>query len=203
MNLHVPGPVTQKTTQAAEGLPRWKWSVAEIIRMVEAGIIREHERFELIGGEIVPMSPKGVFHETVKKQLNKFWSKFLPPDIDILTETTLCISAHDYLEPDFVFWPSSIPIKDLAPKDILLLVECADSSLAYDLGRKALIYASIGIREYWAIDAKAMVTHVHHLGTGDTYPEPIRVPHTDLLTPGLLPTLAVRLADVGLTPSAE
>lgn len=38
------------TTQAAEGMPRRAWSVAEIEAMVAAGIIPEDERFELIGG---------------------------------------------------------------------------------------------------------------------------------------------------------
>jgi hypothetical protein len=45
------------TTQAAEGLPRRRWSVAEIREMVAKGIILEDERFELTGGEVVPMSP--------------------------------------------------------------------------------------------------------------------------------------------------
>ena len=39
--------------------------------MVEAGIIDEDERFELIGGEVVPMSPKGARHEMVKIELNE------------------------------------------------------------------------------------------------------------------------------------
>ncbi len=76
----------------------------------------------------------------------------------------------------------------------------ADSSLSYDLGRKAQIYASLGIRDYWAINAVKMITHVHRLGDGDTYPDPVVVPHTGILTPQLLPALAVRLADLGLEP---
>ncbi len=55
------------TTQAAEGLPRRRWTVAQIEEMVAKGIILEDERFELIGGEIVPMSPKGIRHELVKR----------------------------------------------------------------------------------------------------------------------------------------
>ena len=54
------------TTQAAEGLPRRPWTVAEIEAAVAAGIIDEDERFELLGGEVVPMSPKGARHELVK-----------------------------------------------------------------------------------------------------------------------------------------
>ena len=57
------------TTQAAEGLTRRRWTVAEIEAMTRAGILDEDERFELIGGEIVPMSSKGIQHETLKNRL--------------------------------------------------------------------------------------------------------------------------------------
>ena len=53
----------QMPTQSAEGLPRRRWSVAEIRAMTEAGIIDHDERFELIGGEAVPMNPKGIKHD--------------------------------------------------------------------------------------------------------------------------------------------
>jgi hypothetical protein len=46
-------------TQAAEGLSRRAFTVAEVERMVEVGLISPDERLEIIGGEIVPMSPKG------------------------------------------------------------------------------------------------------------------------------------------------
>ena len=68
MNVHVSRPAVPATL-TAEGLPRRRWSVADIERMQDAGIIDRHERFELIGGEIVPMASKGVPHETVKKEL--------------------------------------------------------------------------------------------------------------------------------------
>ena len=69
--------------------------------MQDAGIIDRRERFELIGGEIVPMAAKGVPHETVKMELNRFWTKAVPAELNILTETTLHISQRDFLEPDF------------------------------------------------------------------------------------------------------
>ena len=40
------------------------------------------------------------------------------------------------------------------------MVEIADSSLRYDIGRKAALYASFGIRELWAIDAVRLTTCV-------------------------------------------
>ena len=59
MNTHFRPPGTPVSTRAAEGLERRVWTVAEIEAMVAAGIIDEDERFELIDGEVVPMSPKG------------------------------------------------------------------------------------------------------------------------------------------------
>ena len=46
-------------TRAAEGLPRRSFSVTEIRRMVETGIIPEDESFELIEGEVVPLAAMG------------------------------------------------------------------------------------------------------------------------------------------------
>ncbi|HEY8065561.1 MAG TPA: hypothetical protein VIF40_12680 [Methylosinus sp.] len=54
MNPHLRPTGLPLETQVAEGLPRRCRSVAEMVR---AGIIDEDER---IGGEVAPMSPKGV-----------------------------------------------------------------------------------------------------------------------------------------------
>jgi hypothetical protein len=53
-------------TRAAEGLDRRAFTVSEVLRMQEAGIFGERERFELIEGEIVRMQAKGPLHETLK-----------------------------------------------------------------------------------------------------------------------------------------
>jgi hypothetical protein len=46
------------TTRAVDDMPRRRWTVAEIEEMVRVGVIDEDERFELIEGDVVPMSPK-------------------------------------------------------------------------------------------------------------------------------------------------
>jgi Uma2 family endonuclease len=201
MNSHAPRPTVQ-TTQAAEGLPRRRWTVAEIFQLVETGIIPEHERFELIGGEIVPMAAKGVSHETVKMELNRFWGKAMPDGVAWLTETTLHINDHEFLEPDFIFWPRSVAVKDVTPDCLLLVVEVADSSLTFDLGRKAKIYEQLAICDYCAIKAKTLVTYVHRLGSDGKYLPAVAVSHTEQLTPLHLPALAITLAHLGLQPMA-
>jgi hypothetical protein len=64
-----------RTTAAAEGMARRAFTVAELEAMTEAGILLGDERIELIGGDVVPMSPKGDQHEIVKVALSHYWAR--------------------------------------------------------------------------------------------------------------------------------
>ena len=77
-----------RTTQAAEGLLRRPFSVAEIDAMVAAGIMDEGERVELIGGELVPMTAKGIRHERLKTFIMMELARKLPEDLAFTPETT-------------------------------------------------------------------------------------------------------------------
>ena len=68
MNDHLPSP-RREPTQAAEGMPRWRWTLAEFERFIELGILTEDDRVELIGGEIVPMASKGIAQRDCARRL--------------------------------------------------------------------------------------------------------------------------------------
>jgi Uma2 family endonuclease len=161
MNAPLRHPSMSATTQAAEGLMRRRWSVAEIEEMVRLGILAEDERFELIGGEVVPMSPKGLRHERLKHALAKFWMRRLPVGVEVIQETTFRMDKDTFVEPDFVFFRAAEGLANLSPATALLAVEVADSSLEYDLKRKTRIYAAHDVREVWVVDAETLETHVH------------------------------------------
>ena len=187
------------TTQAAEGLPRRRFSVAEIGAAVAAGIIREEERFELIGGEAVPMASRGLRHELVKMALQQHWFPLvLDTSTDLITETTLRVGEDGFYEPDFLFWPRSIPLKDVAAASALLIVEVADSSLGYDLGAKALAYASLGLPELWVINAQTLATTVHHKPGPAGYAEVREAGPGERREPMHAAHLAVRLGTLDL-----
>lgn len=183
---------------AAEGLPRRPFTVAELERMVEAGILAEDERIELIGGEVVPMSPKGNHHEVLKTNLTIHWSRLLPPDLMLAQETTFRLDADSYLEPDFVFYPRASGIRGLAPDTARLVVEIADSSLVYDLGLKAGVYARFGIAELWVMNAVTLQTRIHRDPTPTGYRTIADLPPTSRLEPLAGPSLSVTLADLDL-----
>ncbi len=161
MNQPFRSPDLSMTTQAAEGLPRRRWSVAEIEEATRLGVFDEDERFELIGGEIVPMNAKGIHHEILKVALNLHFASIRPSQIIFAQETTFRLNEDSFVEPDFIFLRKSDGVANLNPRTALLAIEVADSSLRWDLGRKARIFADFGIPELWVIDAVSRTIHVH------------------------------------------
>lgn len=191
-----------ETTQAAEALPRRPWRRAEIEAMVKAGIIDEDERFELIGGEVVPMSPKGARHEMVKMVLNEHLMVSRPADVSIIPETTLWLDDINFVEPDFCVFPRSIAPGDQRGHDVLLAIEVADTSLRYDLGRKIGIYAAHGVAEVWVVNADTLPTRVHRaLGAEGYRVIEDRGPAEELAAARV--GIRVSLAALGLAPKAE
>ncbi len=189
-----------RVTSAAEGLPRRRFTVAEVEAMVAAGVMEEDERVELIGGELVPMSPKGNHHEVMKAALLRRWYRMAPDDLDLVPETTFRLSEDTYLEPDVVIYPRESGIRGLAADNVLLVVEIADLSLRYDIGRKAALYASFGIRELWVIDAVRLTTRVFREPAADGYRNASDFGPSDRLVPLIAPeAFSLRLDELELS----
>ncbi len=186
--------MTVHVTQAAEGLPRRPFTIADVERMVEIGVIGRDERFELIGGEIVPMSPKGIRHERLKQWLATWLYTNLTPDYQVIPETTFRLSDDTYLEPDFIVYGKDTDLADLRGDTCLLAIEIADSSLAYDLGHKPAIYAGFGVREMWVIDVRSLQTHVHRDPTPTGYRTVFQRSPEDRLTALAIPGHVLMLA---------
>jgi Uma2 family endonuclease len=188
-----------RSTQAAEGMPRRRFTVAELEAMVAAGILDEDERIELIGGEAVPMSPKGSHHEILKNALTHYWASHLRAGLTFATETTFRLTPDTYLEPDFVFYDKTTGIKGLNASTAHFVAEIADSSFSYDIGRKAALYASFGIPELWVIHAVRLETRIHRKPSITGYQDLIDLPSDQELAPAFAPELAVTLSQLELS----
>ena len=187
-------PINSRVTQAAEGLPRRRFTVAEVETMAAMGFMQEDERIELIGGELVPMSPKGNRHEVVKTALLRHWYRVAPEDCELTPETTFRLSEDTYLEPDVVIYRRAVGLASLSGPSALLVVEIADSSLRYDSGRKAALYASFGVRELWVINAVSLSLRVFRDPSPDGYRAIADFGASDLATPMAAPqAFALRL----------
>lgn len=173
-----------------------RWTLAEFERLTELGILTEDDRVELIGGELVPMSPKGNRHERVCGAIHNWLRRHLPGDIDYHPEPGWRVDADNYFEPDFLVGPAGFDRTSIPAEDVLLLIEVAHSSLAFDTTTKADQYASLGVREYWVVDAVSLATRVHRGPSATGYTDVRTIPANEPLTALLIPSLTVRLADL-------
>jgi Uma2 family endonuclease len=196
--IFTPPPYQRPTTRAADGLSRWRWTVAEIEKMAEDGYFREDERFELVGGEIVPMSPKGIRHEAIRSMLAYHFTRQAPDGLFVVSEPQFNLADDTYLNPDNLVRPIAIPMAKVRGRDALLVVEVADTSLRYDLNAKAPIYAAYGIPEYWVINAGTLTTMVHRRPSGKVWDFVDEVAPGDTLTASLAPALSMSLGALDL-----
>jgi Uma2 family endonuclease len=189
-------------TRAADGLPRRAFTVEDIDRMIEAGVIGENERFELIEGDFVMMSAKHAGHDRIKHALTMALVRASPKDVYVGVEASLQLAPDILVEPDITVISRSVYKVDPKtfvqprPEDLLLLIEIAASSLSYDRGVKARLYARLGIREFWVIDANEQVTWIYTGPTGDGWSSISKRATNDLLTTSVLPNFAIKLSEI-------
>ena len=72
--------------------------------------------------------------------------------------------------------------------------------MAYDTGRKARIYAGLGLREYWVVNANTLATTIHLQPGPDGYADVAEHTRDKRIVPHLVRELALAFADLGLKP---
>ena len=174
-----------------------RWTTAELIARIEAGLLDPDEEFELIHGEVVPMSPEGRFDLNLRQDLSHFLNRKLLKGIRVDGETQFNLAPDTYRKPDILLRHATISAYDVRGPDALLVVEISDSSLGTDLRSKASFYASYGVREYWVIAART-VTWLYRGPSAGGYAEVREVAPHQMLVPLLVPALAFQLDQVGM-----
>lgn len=129
------------------------WTREEYYKMVEAGVLRPDERVELIGGRIVAMSPQNSPHFTAVCLAEDVLRTAFGPGYVVRVQGPLDVSPSSQPEPDIAVVQGHV--RDYArahPTTALLVVEISESTLAFDRGEKASLYASAGVPEYWVVN---------------------------------------------------
>ncbi len=133
--------------------------------MVEAGILAENARVELIGGVLVEMSPTGPTHEDLVEWLNRHFVLAPAGRFRVRVQSTL-LTPWGFFQPD-VFVLEDGPRGQL-PVAALLVVEVSDTTLRHDLWKTAT-YAAMGVPEYWIVDVNRNDVLVHRLPRDESY----------------------------------
>lgn len=124
---------------------------AEYDLMIKSGVFNEDDHIELLNGVIIEKMPKGTKHSSANDRAARVFYKTLDENVIIRNQNPIWLDEFSEPEPDIVLamknageYENSHP----TPKDILLILEIADSTLAYDRNTKSLAYARAGIRQY-------------------------------------------------------
>ncbi|MBI2940254.1 MAG: Uma2 family endonuclease [Chloroflexi bacterium] len=130
-----------------------RWTREEYHRLAEVGVLHEDDPVELIEGEIVEMAPQGLPHATGILLADEALGNLFGSDYTVRPQLPLALGQFSEPEPDVAVVPGGP--RDHAtshPTSALLVVEIADTSLAYDRDTKGSLYARASIPEYWIVD---------------------------------------------------
>jgi Uma2 family endonuclease len=181
---------------------RRAFSSQDVRCMVDAGVLAEDERIELIGGDLLVMAAKGYAHELIKQALVRAFVRAVSDEIVVGVEMTIEFSRDVLVEPDIVIFPrdrmrkSDAGFVQLEGGDCQLIVEVAVSSLNYDKELKAQVYAGLGVREFWVVDASERVTWIHTGPSPEGWSSVVKRAAGDTLTTPAVPKFAIRLGDI-------
>jgi len=169
-------------------------SLEEYERMAAAGGFGQR-RLEYIRGEVREMSPKGDRHEDMVDCLEE-WSHEVVrgKPVRVRVQNSIRLSGILTLpEPDLA-WVVRRRYSRRKPEasDVYLLIEVAETSLDYDLGEKAKLYAEAGICDYWVVDVAAPRIVVHRHPTGTQYRDIQSVFGNQEIRPLAFPEIALR-----------
>lgn len=129
-------------------------SIVDYHKMAAIDILPD-QGIELIEGEIIEMSPIGGKHITAVNRLNHFLSLLLENKAIVSVRNPIIIGDFSEPQPDISllkyrsdFYGGKTP----EANDVLLVIEVADTSLAYDREIKLPLYADSGIPEFWLVN---------------------------------------------------
>jgi Uma2 family endonuclease len=164
------------------------------------GAFEQFSKTELIEGVIYAMQGQHRPHAYAKtelafrlrEQLKEMGSELTP-----LVEATVEMGRLNAPEPDISLTSEARGAGYMPLSSVALAVEISDSSAAFDLSKKALLYAQQGIPEYWVVDLPAKVIHQLSSPNEHGYGHRAVVPFGDVIASVTIFGLTVPTHDLG------
>lgn len=147
----------------AEPLRVYPLTVDDYHAMAEAGILEEDARVELIDGQLVEKMPIGPDHIRIVNTLTELAIRRAADRVEVSIQNPVRLGRYTEPEPDVVLLRrdrdrTRIP----EPDDVLLLIEVADSSVAFDRAVKLPRYAKAGVPEVWIVNVPDACVECYH-----------------------------------------
>ncbi len=138
-----------------------RWTRAEYDRLVDLGML-DREPVELIGGHLVVAEPHGSYHASTLGAAGDALRAALPPGWLVRVQLPVALDDESEPEPDLALVPGEwAEYRAAHPSRPALVVEVAETSLAFDRSEKGSLYARGGIRDYWIVNLVDRVLEVY------------------------------------------
>lgn len=172
-------------------------TLADYDRMIAAGVFDHgrRRRLEFIRGEIREMTPIGPQHSEAVQRLAEWSVEALSgKNIRAWVQDAVRLRAVESRPQPDIAWVSRRDYSEGLPaaEDVLLVIEVAESSLAYDTGEKAELCAAAGIADYWVVDVAGRAIEIRRDPVGGRYRSLKTHTGDDEVHPLAMPEVALR-----------
>lgn len=137
-------------------------TVDDYLLLEESGAFADYHKTELIDGEVLYMNAQHRAHARIKSRLFLRVTEALRGTdhlLEAIVEGSVQMRPHNIPEPDIVVTSESEGTGLIPIESVRLVIEVADSTLSFDLGRKAAMYSRNRVPEYWVVDVEAKTVH--------------------------------------------
>jgi Uma2 family endonuclease len=141
---------------------RVKLTIEQFELLDRSGAFDRYAKTELIEGAIYAMQGRFRPHSFAKNELTYRLRRALEAlgsDLLPQSEPTVSIPPVNAPEPDIVVTSAPRGEGYTPLHSVALAVEIADSTVAFDLGTKAMLYSRHAIPEYWVLEIPTATLH--------------------------------------------
>jgi len=170
------------------------WTVKDYHHMIESGLLAGRQ-VELIDGQIINMAPELPIHRVTYRRGVKYLEALLGTQAVVFATAPVTLPSDGEPQPDICIAippESRYDQRHPEPNDIYWLIEVSNSTLSYDLGDKAQMYARHKIQDYWVIDTTSNQLWVHREPNNGKYQSVVKY-LMGIITPLALPQVEVEV----------
>lgn len=127
------------------------WTVDEFYRVRDSGVW-EGRKIILIDGELVEMPAPKPPHDIALLLADYRFKAIFALGHVVRIQMGLLFNINTDPIPDLAVVPGDPRTQVATPTTAKLVLEVSDTTLAFDTGDKASLYAAVGIADYWVVD---------------------------------------------------
>ena len=181
----------QGAAKSSDNLVVRLWTVDTLYQALNAGLLEDPKRLELVHGRIIKKMPQNPVHTFLRRRLSQFLRDSMTPRFLVMEESPLRLAIDGEPVPDvLVVSGLEEDYRETHPTqaETVLVVEVSNTTTEYDLGEKAMLYAQSGIADYWVVLVNESVIVRHRQPSAEGYGEVTRLAGMDTISPLAMPS---------------